>query len=75
MTQALEWRARTEPSLAPTEQAFLDAGQALADTEQRTLTRLTFDADIDMSPVWTPDGLRVVYASARAGVLTMYLGT
>ncbi len=36
LTQALEWRDRTGPSLGVTEQAFLDAGEALADAEQRT---------------------------------------
>ena len=36
LTQALEWRDRTGPSLGATEQAFLDAGKALADAEQRT---------------------------------------
>jgi Protein kinase domain/WD40-like Beta Propeller Repeat len=39
---------------------------------RRTLTRLTFDADVDMNPIWTPDGRRVVYASARTGVLNLY---
>ena len=32
-----------------------------------TLTRLTFDAAVDISPAWTPDGQRVVFASRRAG--------
>ena len=42
------------------------------DMARRTLTRLTFDADVDMSPVWTPDGRRVVYTSARTGVYNLY---
>ncbi len=29
----------------------------------QTLTRLTFDSSFDQSPVWTPDGARVVYSS------------
>ncbi len=31
--------------------------------ELQTLTRLTFDPSIDQSPVWTPDGARVVFSS------------
>ena len=40
------------------------------DLARQTLTRLTFDADIDLVPVWTPDSRRVVFASARTGVTT-----
>jgi serine/threonine-protein kinase len=32
-----------------------------------TLTRLTFDAALDMSPLWTPDGSRIVFWSGRDG--------
>jgi tRNA A-37 threonylcarbamoyl transferase component Bud32 len=39
---------------------------------RRTLTRLTFDPDVDMNPVWMPDGRRVIYTSARTGVLNLY---
>jgi eukaryotic-like serine/threonine-protein kinase len=39
---------------------------------RQTLTRLTFDADIDLSPVWTPDGQRVIFSSARAGAYNVY---
>jgi len=31
-----------------------------------TLTRLTFDSTTDSKPVWTPDGRRLVFSSARA---------
>ena len=31
------------------------------------LTRLTFDAAVDQWPTWTPDGLRLLFASARDG--------
>jgi WD40 repeat protein len=34
LAQALDWRRRGSPDLTPTEGAFLDAGQALADTER-----------------------------------------
>jgi serine/threonine-protein kinase len=30
-----------------------------------TLTRLTFDAAVDVKPVWTPDGRRITFISAR----------
>jgi serine/threonine-protein kinase len=37
------------------------------DWARDTMSRLTFDPAIDRSPVWTPDGRRIVYASRRAG--------
>ena len=38
-----------------------------------TLTRLTFDPTQDRNPVWTPDGRRIVFASARGDKLTSNL--
>lgn len=37
------------------------------DVERTTLTRTTFDPAIDAYPVWTPDGLRLIFNSERAG--------
>jgi serine/threonine protein kinase len=38
-----------------------------------TLTRLTTDPDVDQNPVWTPDGQRIAFESARAkGPLNLY---
>ncbi|HXW07907.1 MAG TPA: hypothetical protein VD833_21935 [Vicinamibacterales bacterium] len=37
------------------------------DVARRTLTPLTFHPALDASPVWAPDGRRVVFSSARAG--------
>jgi serine/threonine-protein kinase len=42
------------------------------DVQQRTLSRLTFDND-GHDPVWAPDGRRVAYATARGGVIGMFL--
>jgi DNA-binding SARP family transcriptional activator/WD40 repeat protein len=36
LAQALDWRERVRPDLNPTERAFLDAGQTLADTERQS---------------------------------------
>ena len=37
-----------------------------------TLTRVSLDPDIDNSPVWTLDGRRVIYTSARAGARNLF---
>ena len=37
------------------------------DLANGTLTPLTFDPSADRTPVWTPDGHRLVYASSRGG--------
>lgn len=39
---------------------------------RQTLGRQTFDADIDLNPVWTPDGRRLLFASARSGAFNVY---
>jgi eukaryotic-like serine/threonine-protein kinase len=43
------------------------------DLARKTLTRLTFDPGIDLGPVWTPDGRRVLFASNRAGAYNPYV--
>jgi serine/threonine-protein kinase len=40
---------------------------------RQTLTRLTFDPDVDVSPVWMPDGRRIVFSSARSGAYNLYM--
>ena len=42
------------------------------DLGRATLTRATFDAGIDHSPLWTPDGLRLIFSSERAGIRNLY---
>jgi serine/threonine-protein kinase len=37
------------------------------DAERDALTRLTSDPGVDRSPVWTPDGRRLAFASSRSG--------
>jgi len=39
----------------------------VGDLTRQTLTRLTFDPTLDQSPVWTPDGRRIVWSSQRGG--------
>jgi eukaryotic-like serine/threonine-protein kinase len=42
------------------------------DLGRSTLTRATFDAGAEHSPVWTPDGLRLIFSSERAGIRNLY---
>jgi len=35
-------------------------------------SRLTFDADVDVRPSWSPDGTRVAFASSRTGSMDLY---
>jgi serine/threonine-protein kinase len=42
------------------------------DLGRTTLTRVTFDPGIDAYPVWTPDGLRLIFSSERAGTRNLY---
>ncbi len=39
----------------------------LWDLARLTLTRLTFEPGLDLVPIWTPDGRRLVFASDRGG--------
>ena len=41
----------------------------LYEWERDALTRLTFSGDQNYNPVWTPDGQRIVYASAEKGAV------
>ena len=42
------------------------------DLTRHTLTRFIFDAALDSSPVWTLDGRRLVFTSARNGPLNLF---
>ena len=42
------------------------------DLDRATLTRATFDAGIDHSPMWTPDGLRLIFSSERDGIRNLF---
>ena len=44
----------------------------LRDLLRGGMTRLTFDAASDSVPVWSPDGMRIAFASNRTGVYTLY---
>jgi serine/threonine-protein kinase len=42
------------------------------DLARETLTRLTVGPALDVSPVWTPDGTRIVYSEAREGGTNLF---
>jgi Tol biopolymer transport system component len=44
----------------------------LSDITGQNVTRFTFDPRVDQWPVWSPDGLRVVWASNREGLFQLY---
>ena len=44
----------------------------ILDLGRETLTRLTFGSAQDQTPVWTPDGRRIVFASQREGPFNIY---
>jgi Tol biopolymer transport system component len=43
------------------------------DSVRGVTSRLTFDPAIDDPAMWSPDGLRVVWASNRAGAFDLYV--
>jgi eukaryotic-like serine/threonine-protein kinase len=45
----------------------------LWDLARATLTRLTFEPESDSSPVWTPDGRRLLLSSNRDGQTALYV--
>lgn len=43
------------------------------DLKKGTVKRLTFDPSVDTSPVFSPDGARVVFSSSRQHIFRMYI--
>ena len=44
----------------------------LLEIARGNLNRFTFNPAIDQSPIWSPDGSRIVFGSDREGVLNLY---
>jgi serine/threonine protein kinase/Tol biopolymer transport system component len=44
----------------------------LYDFARETLTRLTFDGNLNYNPVWTPDGKRIAFTSNKEHVLNVF---
>ena len=42
------------------------------DLARSTLTRATFDPGVDLHPLWTPDGQRLIFTSERAGSRNLF---
>ncbi|MEE8147272.1 MAG: hypothetical protein V3T24_06685 [Longimicrobiales bacterium] len=50
---------------------IVDLGESqdiwIFDRDQETLERLTVEGDVNETPVWTPDGIRIAFSSRREG--------
>jgi eukaryotic-like serine/threonine-protein kinase len=44
----------------------------LLDVKRAATTRFTFDASVDATPVWSPDGTQIVFQSARNGNFDLF---
>jgi dipeptidyl aminopeptidase/acylaminoacyl peptidase len=44
----------------------------LIDTTRGTPVRFTFDASMDIHPIWSPDGSRILFSSMRKGIFNIY---
>jgi serine/threonine-protein kinase len=71
---AVEPRSYYRPELSPDGEllavAVADKGNTdiwIHDLRRNTSNRLTFDSGVDYSPLWMPDGRRVVFESTREG--------
>ena len=71
-------RAYLYPRLSPDGTRIAVAGRDqeediwVWDIRRKLLTRLTFDHGADNYPVWSHDGRRIIFASARAGIANLY---
>ncbi len=71
----------SEPALSPDGRTLMvsrvepQAGEDLwsVDLARGVLTRFTHDEDADVTPVWSPDGKRIVFASNRKTVMDLYV--
>ena len=64
-----------DPSLSPDGSKLAYAALNdlwLADLTAGTLTQLTDDASIDLSPSWSPDGSKIVWVSDRSGETSLW---
>jgi serine/threonine-protein kinase len=61
--------ARVSPDGTKIAVSLIDEGREIFvwDLTDRTFTRLTFNRDVDMLPVWMPDSRRIVFGSSSGG--------
>ena len=76
---AIEPRSYAGPRLSPDESRVAVAVQEpdnvdiwIYDLARGVPTRLTFDPALDLMPMWTPDGERIVFSSAREQALNLF---
>ncbi len=64
------------PALSPEEKRVavsVGANLWVHDVDRGALTRFTFDPAADNFPVWSPDGGRIAFSSARGGKYDLYI--
>ena len=64
------WTIKLSPS--GQEVAYSDGDVWMLDFARNSSTRLTLDPGMELLPLWTPDGRRIIYSADRSGAMNLY---